>query len=153
MHHWPVETPDARTPKKEWLTALLVFLLAGVLHEVDETRGSFNSFHLSFVNQVANEVAHRCAKQADESGRRCLWLKCIPSFLAKTLHGDCNPNLFLSIKIADSQKKEKDPTNLSEGTLKLGHVPQCKDYFYDLKVKVTRASVLTPCGHNYSSQS
>ena len=72
-------------------------------------------------------------------------------FLAKNLRGDCNPNLFLSIKLADSQKK--DPTNLSEGTLKLDHVPQCKNYFYDLEVKVTWAYVLTPCGHNYTSQS
>ena len=55
--------------------------LASICYEVQEVSISFDSFVLVHVNWEANIVVHRCARQASEDRRRCLWVNYVPSFL------------------------------------------------------------------------
>ena len=64
---------------------------AAVCHEIEELLGGFMRCGLVFVHREANEAAHRCAKQATEGRRRCLWINYMPHFLASCIQLPCNP--------------------------------------------------------------
>ena len=64
---------------------------ATVCHEIKELMGGFIKCELTFVHREANEAAHRCAKQATEERRRCLWINYMPTFLADCIQFDVIP--------------------------------------------------------------
>jgi hypothetical protein len=69
--------------------------IATIYHEIKEPMGGFTSCVLCFVRREANEAAHRCAKQAIEDWRKCIWIDYIPTFLTDCIQTHCNPS-FLS---------------------------------------------------------
>ena len=67
--------------------------MAPVCHEITELSKGFESFALVHVGRDANEAAHRCAKQASEDRRRCIWVNFIPDFLRDCIQTTCNPRV------------------------------------------------------------
>ena len=66
--------------------------VAALCHEITELSMVFESFALVHVGRDANTAAHKCAKQASEERRRCIWVNYTPSFLQNCMQTDCNPS-------------------------------------------------------------
>ena len=64
--------------------------IGALCRQIIELGASFSNFNLTFVPRDANIAAHRCAKQASSSRRRCLWINFIPSFLQDCIQFNCN---------------------------------------------------------------
>ena len=64
--------------------------MASVCHEIIDLSKGFETFVLVHVGRDANIAAHRCAQQASEQRRRCIWVNFIPSFLWDCIQSSCN---------------------------------------------------------------
>jgi hypothetical protein len=80
-------------------------LLAPLFSEIDEISSSFQFFDFSFVDRMANKVAHECARYACENAVDVDWLDVYPEFLSQSLVADCNKCYELIKWLSPSRKK------------------------------------------------
>ena len=84
---------DAEVVVKLWNSACFDRAdVAPICHEITALGEGFESFALVHARREANIAAHKCAKQATEERKRCIWVNFIPSFLRDCIQNFCYPS-------------------------------------------------------------